>query len=158
MIIQSFQQLLSANRIYRRTKVIPWIWLLWSASMSNQQFNSNFQKKVSNFEKRWYNFWSPYAGWQIPVVSSGFSTTFVEKTRPPKSRIGGKILCRNGGPDRANGPRNIKKMKVHHVWRLTVRDRSNLSTVSMNDVSDVASLITFILTPAELSPWARDSC
>ena len=41
---------------------------------------------------------------------------------------------------------------------LTVRDRSNLSTVSMNDVSDVASLITLILTPAELSPWARDSC
>ena len=35
---------------------------------------------------------------------------------------------------------------------LTVRDRSNLSTVSMNDVSDVASLITLILTPAELSP------
>ena len=29
---------------------------------------------------------------------------------------------------------------------LTVRDRSNLSTVSMNDVSDVASLITLILT------------
>ena len=35
---------------------------------------------------------------------------------------------------------------------LTVRDRSNLSTVPMNDVSDVASLITLILTPAELSP------
>ena len=33
---------------------------------------------------------------------------------------------------------------------LTLRDRSNLSTVSMNDVSDVASLITLILTPAEL--------
>ena len=35
---------------------------------------------------------------------------------------------------------------------LTVQDRSNLSTVSMNDVSDVASLITLILTPAELPP------
>ena len=33
---------------------------------------------------------------------------------------------------------------------LTVRDRLNLSTVSMNDVSDVASLITLNLTPAEL--------
>ena len=35
---------------------------------------------------------------------------------------------------------------------LSVRDRSNLSTISMNDVSDVASLVTLILTPAELSP------
>ena len=35
---------------------------------------------------------------------------------------------------------------------LTVQDGSNLSTVSMNDVSDVASLIILILTPAELSP------
>ena len=33
---------------------------------------------------------------------------------------------------------------------LTVRDRSKLSTVSMNDVRYVASLITFNLTPAEL--------
>ena len=33
---------------------------------------------------------------------------------------------------------------------LTVRDRSSLSTVSMNDVSDVASLITLNLTPVEL--------
>ena len=33
---------------------------------------------------------------------------------------------------------------------LTVRDRSNLSTVSMNVVSHVASLITLNLTPAEL--------
>ena len=38
---------------------------------------------------------------------------------------------------------------------LPVWDRSNLSTVSMNDV---ASLITLILTPSELPPSARDSC
>ena len=35
---------------------------------------------------------------------------------------------------------------------LTVRDSAIFSLVSMNDVSDVASLITLILTPAELSP------
>ena len=35
---------------------------------------------------------------------------------------------------------------------LTVRDSAIFSPVSMNDVSDVASLITLILTPAELSP------
>ena len=35
---------------------------------------------------------------------------------------------------------------------LTVRDSAIFSPVSMNDVSDVASLITLILTPAELLP------
>jgi hypothetical protein len=37
------------------------------------------------------------------------------------------------------------------VQCLTARDRVNFSPVSMNDVSDVASLITLTFTPAELS-------
>ena len=42
--------------------------------------------------------------------------------------------------------------------RFTVRDRSTMSTVSMNDVSHVASLVTLNLTPAELRLWVQTSC
>ena len=47
-------------------------------------------------------------------------------------------------------PLTQEHQKDESALCLTVRDRSSLSTVSMNDVSDVASLITLNLTLAEL--------
>ena len=48
----------------------------------------------------------------IPALFNVNGSVIVEKSAPENHQNLGKVLCRNGGPDRANGPRLEKQRRV----------------------------------------------